>query len=232
MNLTVRNYLGTVDRPPYIPPIPDMTAVDGEPFTCTINATDPDLEDGDSLAFSDNSPLFSIGPIDGAISFTPNTLNVGIQKITISVEDQDGLVSSAVFRLTILRKNAPPNITYVRPKTGTKALVDHDLFLSADASDPDGDVLTYTWKEVDQVLGTGSGILATFNTTGLRNITLVVSDGRAQASFNFTVNIVKSLPSTQSPGFGAAVMVAAALAALIGLAAQKRRRAGPAGPTR
>lgn len=232
MNLTIRNYLGTVDKPPSIPRIPDMTAVDGEPFICTINATDPDLEDGDSLIFTDSSPLFSIGPADGVISFTPNTLNVGTHKITISVEDQDGLTASAAFRLTILKKNAPPNITKVRPKTGTKALVDHDVFLSADAIDSDGDAMTYTWKDGDQLLGTGSGILATFNSTGPHNVTLVVSDGRAQTSSNLTLNIVRSLPSNPSPGFGMAAAFAAAFMAAVFLSAGRRRGKSPAGPTK
>jgi len=223
LNLTVRNYLGTVDKPPSISAIPDMTAIDGEPFTAVINATDPDLEDGDSLSFSDQSPLFVIEPVDGVISFTPNALNVGVHKVTITVEDQDGLTASASFKLTILRKNAPPNITLVRPKTGTKALVDHDVFLSADASDPDGDAMTYTWKDGEQVLGTGSGILAAFNTTGLHNITLVVTDGRASASYNFTVKIVKSLPSNPSPGPDA-LLTAAALLAMVCLTTLWRRR--------
>ena len=223
MNLTVRNYLGTVDKPPSIPAIPDQTAVEAEPFTLTINATDPELEDGDSISYSDSSPLFVIDPMSGVISFTPNSLNVGSHKVTITAEDQDGLTASASFKLIILRKNAPPNITLVKPKPGTKALVDRDVFLSADATDPDGDALTYIWREGAYTLGTGSGILATFNTTGIHNVTLVVSDGRTQAIYNFTLNIVKSLPSNPAPGFGVAAMLAAVLAAVACLAARKRR---------
>lgn len=224
MNLTVKNYLGTVDKPPSLEAITEQTAVEGELFSFTVNASDPDLDGGDSLSFTDNSPLFVIGPANGTIEFVPNGLNVGVYKITVTVADQDDLTCSTSFRLTILKKNAPPVLTKVRPKPGTKALVNKDVYLSAEATDPDNDRLTYTWKEGDVVLGTGSGILATFNATGRHTITLVVTDGRAQATNNTYVDVVTSLPAGKgTPGFGAALAFAAVFMAVAGLASRRKR---------
>jgi hypothetical protein len=163
----------------------------------------------------------------GDISFSPNMLQRGNYTIKITVEDQDGLTASASFKLTVLRKNAPPNITLVKPKSGSKALVDRNVYLSADASDPDGDPLDYYWWDGGVYLGAGSGMLAAFNTTGIHNVTLVVSDGRANSTYNFTLNIVRSLPSKPTPGFDAGLWACAIAVLCLATFIGRRRRTGP-----
>ena len=223
-NLSVKNYIGTLDKPPTLEKIPDLTAVEGEPFTYAVNASDPDLDNGDVLAFSDNTGIFNIGPANGTIFFVPTSLNIGTHKITITVSDQDDLRATASFKLSVLKKNSPPVITAMKPKNGATVLVDHEVFLSAEATDAENDQLTYTWKEGDTVLGTGTGILATFNTTGLHVITLAISDGRAETVNTTTIKVVKTLPNTKTPGFGTALLLLAVLGALACAALARRRR--------
>lgn len=214
--LTILNTLGTLNRYPSLEPIPDQTAYEGQAFVYTVAATDPDLELGDKLTFSDSSPLFKIGPSNGTISFVPSRQSVGVHNITITVRDRENLADTTSFRLTIVRANSPPNITSVKPRSGTRVLVNRDVHFSAEASDPDLDALNFTWLQAERVLGHGPELVVRFEETGGFIITLVVSDGREEARTELSLEVVRSLPGGGGglPGPGAA----AALASL-GLAA-------------
>ncbi len=56
----------------------------GVPFNTTITASDME---GDTVFFSDNSTLFTIGYYSGYISFTPNATEVGSHLVNITASD-------------------------------------------------------------------------------------------------------------------------------------------------
>jgi len=63
------------------------------------------------------------------------------------------------------------------------------IFNGTDSSDSDGDTLTYSWDFGDGNTGTGATPAHTYNSTGVYNVTLTVSDGSLTDSDTTTANI-------------------------------------------
>jgi len=224
--LTVYNSVGTTDRPPSIEPIPNQTAREGELFELSVNASDPDiLELGDALTFSDNSPLFDINGRTGKISFKPGPRDSGTFKVKLTVKDRDSLTATTEFILTVIKTNHPPVVSSILPKDGAKVSQDKRIALSAQASDPDGDTVNYTWRDGDNMLGYGSEIKVVFRDRGTYIITLTVSDGKAQQTNETTLEVVAPSQGGGNglPGFGAAMAATAVAAAILALAGKRRR---------
>ncbi len=224
-NLNVLNSMGTMDRPPSIGAIPNQTAQEGVAFLYGVNATDPDLDSGDSLTFSDNCPVFDINPSTGKISFTPKAKDAGYYNVKITVKDHEGLYATAEFRLTVIKTNHAPEVLQVLPKDGTKVKANRGFLLTAMATDIDGDKLNYTWKDGDNVLGFGPNITVSYSDPGDYIITLVVSDGQLEKVNETTVTVVEKSGggNSKTPGFET-VLAGGAILAAIALVAVRRRR--------
>ncbi|MDO8661142.1 MAG: PGF-pre-PGF domain-containing protein [Candidatus Woesearchaeota archaeon] len=69
---------------PAVLDIPNSAGRVGTLFTLQITATD---EDGDTLTYSDDTNLFSIGDSTGLITFTPTSTQIGTHIITITTTD-------------------------------------------------------------------------------------------------------------------------------------------------
>ena len=222
---TIMNSIGTLDRPPSISPIPNQTAREGESFELSVNASDPDIELGDALTFGDNCPIFDINGRTGKISFTPGPRDAGTFKVKITVKDRDAITASTEFWLTVIKTNHPPVVGSILPKDGAKVTQDKRFVLSAQASDPDGDTLNYTWKDGDNVLGHGSEVTVIFRDRGTYIITLTVSDGKSQQINETTLEVVARSENGGSglPGFGSVIAAAAMAAAILALAGKRRR---------
>jgi hypothetical protein len=90
--LEVKGY----SRPPVIEPINDLTIPIGQPFSYTVSASD---EDNETVLLLDNSTLFDINPLSGAIQFTPQS--VGRYPILITATDLRGLSDIEEFSITV-----------------------------------------------------------------------------------------------------------------------------------
>ncbi len=230
-NLTVLNAAGTLNRPPSIEPIPGRTVNEGAPFEYTVRASDPDLGTGDFLTFTDNSTLFDIGS-GGRISFTPPRGQSGVYDVNITVRDLEGLTASTGFRLTVVKVNRPPVITSIVPANGTKVRLGERVSFSVNASDPDGDVLSVTWKYKNTFLAYATAISTSFNSSGYQVLTVTVSDGMAQATAEVTVQAVKpaNAPAPSSGDdflpAGIAVLIALIAALVAAFAIVARRKSG------
>ncbi len=109
--LTVLN----VNRDPILSAIADQTATEDQEFSLTISASDAD---GDSLTFYDNTSLFNINPLTGAITFTPtNAQSTGDRVIKISVADQHGAIDTQDVTFTVQNTNDAPVLSAVGPQT-------------------------------------------------------------------------------------------------------------------
>lgn len=139
---------------------------------CT--ASDPD-EDELSYNWSADGGTFTGG--GATIKWTaPNV--VGSFTVTVEVSDGDDIVTDQLV-ITVLTPNNPPTIESLttdcpRVKKGGTAT------LTCDASDPDGDELTYEWS-VERGNFSGEGAVVSWvgpSEYGTFTITVTVTDGR------------------------------------------------------
>lgn len=113
-----------------------------------------------------------------------------------------------------IRVTRPPEITDVEPATGGTYKDGDTITLRANATDADGDDLTYTWMEGDTVLGIGQELNVSGLPPGEHTITLIVDDGTSSTSQEFTITIEKKEKS-DGPGFGAALAFLALTSAIV-----------------
>lgn len=130
-----------VNRPPLLDPIGDRTVVEGELWSISLGANDPD---GDGLLFScDGAPAGAVlddaGDGSGSLSGGPDP--AGNHTVTCAVTDsgQPPLSASETFTLTIGNVNRPPVLEPV------SMIRDGDrVFVPLVAQDPDGDALSFS----------------------------------------------------------------------------------------
>lgn len=137
INMTV----DPVNDPPVIYGVCDQVATEDITFTLTVRATDVD-DPPANLSFSDDCPLFEIGPSTGSISFTPTNEQVGKYPVTVLVRDAHDASDTVAFTLTVQNVNDPP---VLRCPDELKA-TEHELFeCRLCATDVDmGDVIAYS----------------------------------------------------------------------------------------
>jgi Putative Ig domain/FG-GAP-like repeat len=93
---------------PVFTSIPDTTIYTNVPFIFTWKVND---SDGDTLTYSDNSPLFVINPDSGQINFTPLIADTGRYEIILQASDGKQTISDTfamVIKLNFM--NAPVNL--------------------------------------------------------------------------------------------------------------------------
>ena len=184
------------DNPVITTKLDEIVAVnEDEEFTIDLDATDAD---GDDLVWSDNTELFDIGPTSGVVSFVPTQAEVGTHTVRIIVSDGEGGGAVAVFVLEVRNVNDDPIIVSVEPEDGTEFKKGKVIVLSASATDEDGDSLTVTWMDGNEVLGTGSPLEIKLG-KGEHTITVVVDDGTDRTEQSLTI-IVKE--DKESPNIG------------------------------
>ncbi|MGQ9582266.1 MAG: C25 family cysteine peptidase [Thermoplasmatota archaeon] len=135
--LTVR----PVNDPPRIEPIPDVELMEGEYCHRVVNASDVDV--GDILTFSDDTPLFDINSTTGRVSFTPSRASVGRHVVRVTVTDIEGLSDFFVWRINVTKRNMPPQLqlgggVVIQGREG------RPIYFRFNATDPDGDALTFS----------------------------------------------------------------------------------------
>ena len=185
----------------------DVEAVEDQQFTLDLEAVD--LENN-LLVWADDSDLFDIDAFTGRIVLTPTQADVGTHTVTVTVDD-GLLLATVTFDLVVINVNDAPTIVSVEPVSGTQ-VKDGKATFKATASDEDGDTLTYTWKEGEEVLATGSEPVSVKLGSGKHTITLVVDDGTTSVTETVEVTVKKS---DESPGFGAILLVMALGLALV-----------------
>jgi hypothetical protein len=197
------------NHPPTLSGTPATSVQAGAHYVFQPSASDVD---GNVLVFSvENLPGWaSFSTKTGALSGTPATANVGTySNIVINVSDGQNTVELAPFTITVTAVSSPPANT--PPKiTGTPATSvqagSHYSFQPA-ASDADGNALTFSignkpsWATFSTTTGQLSGTPAVANVGAYANITITVSDGKANvslAAFTVTVTAPAAAPPTIS----------------------------------
>ncbi|MEM3042917.1 MAG: tandem-95 repeat protein [Thermoplasmata archaeon] len=169
---------------------------------------------------ADSPALQYLWFLDGAVvgegpsfNLTPTFDSAGVHDLRIRVSDGE-LEAEADWRVTVLNVNRPPqNVRVLSPAEGARIQKGRKVVLRACATDPDGDALTFVWKESGRVLGTGELLELGGFKEGRHTLTVLVSDGNStvDASVSFAV---APPPSSSSPAPGGPMLLLAALALL------------------
>ena len=175
---------GAAPRPPNRPPVVSCSAnpnhiVAGSRDAILVhaNASDPDFD-----------PLMYIwtatgGTIDGTgyeVRWSPTGLALGTYSVTVRVDDGRGGTANCLAEIRVdPRPNRPPTISCSASPTLVKP--GGRVHITAKASDPDNDSLTFTWQSNGgRIIGSGADV--DLDTTGvapsLYAVTGQVSDGR------------------------------------------------------
>jgi hypothetical protein len=190
-----------VNRPPVVTTPGPQSGTEGQAVTppLAIAAFDPDA---DTLTYSATglpnglSIHSTTGVVSGTVAFNASAAHM----VVVTINDGHlGTASTGAFSWTIVLVNQPPTITTPAPQTGMEGVAVAPLVIGA--SDPDGDVLTYTAAGLPSGLSIGattgaiSGTVA-FDALATNSVEVNVSDGTAAAATAiFSWTIVKTPPA-------------------------------------
>lgn len=182
------------NMPPEISGTPASSVAVGENYRFLPSASDPD---GDALTFSVTAlPRWaSFNPSTGRLSGIPQAGDVGsYTNIAISVADNSTSASLPAFSIEVVAANQPPEISGT---PATSVSVNQTYSFTPAASDPNGDVLTFSiqnqpaWAQFDTDNGTLSGTPGTTDSGDYDDIVIAVSDGTETASLpTFTITVL------------------------------------------
>jgi hypothetical protein len=170
----------------------DPVISEGESQIFAVNASDPDV--GTVLGYTwfvDGVQVASGGSYEYVASYESS----GSHNVTVVVSD-GSLMDSHSWNLTVVDVNRPP---YFDPPIGDQPAVQGELFyLDVNASDPDGDVLTFyddaSFFDIDPVSGVISFIPGNED-VGNHTVNISVSDGE----FNVTETVLFGVQDTAEP---------------------------------
>ncbi len=196
-----------------------LTISEGQSVVFNVSVTDPDgdritsirwFRDGIELDFGDS------------YTFNTDSNSAGEYNFQVVARDINGGESNITWKVTVQNLNQAPKISTMYPLNGSKFDEGEAVIMMAEASDADGDVLDYIWKEKGEVIGTGISISKTFK-AGKHTIVLTVDDGKGLSDSreaNFTI----SAKPESTPGLDASLtLVALACGAGCSILGYRRR---------
>lgn len=228
--LQIRN----VNDPPTLGAIANQTIEAVRTTDLPFAASDEDIgyDPDEHLRFATTRTWATVDGAGGSLRFSPGIGDLGDHVLTLTVTDRVGLDASTTFTIHVVppgslpRENQPPvaSIDIVDPKNRYRQGT--SITFRANASDPDGDPLNFTWMVGGRVVGYGPELTTATLPAGKRTVTLVVTDLRATVTAERVVAITAQ--ENTLPGFeGQSVLVATmGVAALVAFFRGGRRGGG------
>ena len=181
---------------------PAITSLEAEPErvispgSCQIvcNASD---RDGDELSYNWAASIGEINEEGATVNWTTPYAS-GSYKAIVIVTVTDGRGGEVLSQVTIeVRDNNPPQINSLIADA-VWILPSGSLNLTCDASDPDGDELSYEWTATGgDVTGTGAVVIWTApEEVGVYQVAVVVTDGNGSSA---TKTLYPSVATGQPP---------------------------------
>jgi len=185
---------------------------DGEWIEYTVNVTQAGTYTAEVLVASavstgayhiefegkDVTGIQNVSATGGWTSYIPQkisniALNAGEQVMRVFIDVGSFNFSTMTFTLDTGTGNNPPAASFTAtPMSGIAPL--EVQFDATASSDPDGDVLTYTWDFGDGNTGTGVTASHIYVATGEYIATLTVSDGSKQGTATKTITVTDGTP--------------------------------------
>ena len=201
-----------IPNPPPPPNHPPVAACSANPtsvyagsndaVTVHVNASDPD---NDTITYSYTATGGTVEGTGPDARFNTSGLAEGTYTVNAKVDDGKGGTASCAADITVAKKpNQPPTISCATDHS--PIMPGERTGITATASDPDGDPLTYTYTATGGQVS-GDGPKATFDSTGLAagsyTVKCSVSDGRGgTADANTTVDVQQPPPPPQAAKAG------------------------------
>jgi hypothetical protein len=203
--ITLQSFQVTVtaaDTPPVITSVPPGPATVGLPYEYLVQAQDAE---NDPLTYSlQTAPDgMTIDPTTGIISWTPTLAQVGSQHVVVIVDDGRGGEGQQAFVLGVVATSTdtPPTVLF---DGRTTAWAGRPYAAMVDATDPDGDPLTYTLiTKPDGMTIDATGMITwtpAATQLGPQSVEFIVSDGRTGGDVTRDVTItVEDQESDSAP---------------------------------
>ncbi len=178
-------------------------------------------EDSTSFAFTVESDWTGVSALsNGTLHVLAGSNDFGEFPASLIVDDRDGGIARLNINITVVNVNDLPVITELLPSDGTEYKKGKTIVFSVTTSDADGDALTITWKNGDQVLGAGSPFEYSKLSKGEHVITIVVDDGTGVTEETFKVKVTEE---EESPSVGLSLTILAmVLCAVIAISRRGR----------
>ncbi|ACR12880.1 thrombospondin type 3 repeat family protein [Teredinibacter turnerae T7901] len=192
------------NRLPTISGTPLPTIAEGQPYSFTVSATDPDT--GARLSYRGEylPSWLSVDPTTGTVTGTPGYEDAGTYaNVAIIVEDElGGRDTLGPFAITVTDTNRAPTIAGTAPGSTDEG---GSFYFTPTASDPDSDPLTFavsnkpSWAQFNSNTGVLSGTPGYLDAGQYAGITVTVSDGRGGSAvfgpFSVDVNNLNRAPT-------------------------------------
>ena len=172
--------------------VPDNAQVQsGKNFQFQSSAIDPD---NDSLTYSLASTTgngITINATTGLVTWTPDDTQLGTRQFTILAADGKG---GQAFQTVTLTVNAATNnqapIFTSTPRTTTR--IDSSYFYQVEATDPNGDALTYSLVNAPTGMTLENGLISWQSTAaqaGQQTVTIQASDGTLTTEQTYQITV-------------------------------------------
>ena len=193
------------NRPPVISGSAPTAVTEGQLYSFTPSASDPD---GQALTFliAGIPAWASFNAANGQLSGTPGAGTAGTYaNIRISVSDGGASAALPAFSITVIAANRPPVISGTAATTGREGMA---YSFTPTASDPDGNSLAFSisnkpaWASFSTSNGRLSGTPPAGSAGNYAGIVISVSDGSISASlpaFSITVAANRAPTISGSP---------------------------------
>ena len=176
------------NRPPVIISMTEnITIIEGEALTLSVEATDPDDETLFYLWTHDKDSTWNAT----GDSITLSDLDPGIYTFNVAITDELGNTNIDSVVVTVLENQAPVIVSI--SSTSNKIKEGDDVTLNVVATDNENDPLTYTWENSEDPAyeRSGSEITVSDLKKGTYTFTVTVSDGRSEVQDSVTVTVEK-----------------------------------------
>lgn len=144
-----------MNKPPVISKVGELapSVTEGETITVSYTATDAEKDDLTlSIAESFDFIEFTISGNDVIAVVTPTHEDQGIHQFTITAVDEHGAESSESFEIEVLNVNRAPVAAIIEEQNLTVLEPVYSVALTDVISDPDGEVLSYTFSADDETV--------------------------------------------------------------------------------
>lgn len=202
------------------------TVKEGQRKVFSVAAADADTDDHDlTYSWFLDDALKAHGK-NNSFSFEPDySMGGATHRIRAEVSDGNTTVSKE-WQVLVAEVNRLPDGSIRSPASLAKFVKGAAVTFTAEGSDPDGDNLTFVWRDsAGTVLGRGTSFTTKGLKKGTQTITLEINDSKGGVIREVPVTVTDAPAQKKSPGFEAVPFLAAlCLAAALGAFLSRERR--------